>query len=324
MLNDKILSHSMNKSKLKFNFLKDSKQAGIWQYSAYLSPLPNQFKLSLNEGQTPEISLGEVILKREDTNPTGSLKDRGLAYLISWAYSQGQKKMTLSSSGNAAIAAAHYCQLANLSLTVFVSPKISSGKLAELKKTGVEIILSERAVSEAQKFAQQEGSFNLRPSLCEFGPEGYQTMAFEILENQGIVEDIFLPVSSGTALVGVARGFKKMGFLPRLHLCQSTAVCPLAAKFTSDFEREKVSLAQALVAKTTPLKEEVLNLVRSSGGTGWVISNQEIQIAQKELKEAGIFTSEEGALAYAAVAKARARGWSLGKSVCLLTGKKYD
>lgn len=324
MLSDKILSHFMNKSKLIFNFLKDFNQAGIWQYSAYLSPLPNQFKLSLREGNTKEEPLEEIILKREDTNPTGSLKDRGMAYLISWAYSRGWKELVISSSGNAAIAAARYCQLAGLKLTVFVSPKISPGKLEELKKTEVKVVITDRAVSEAQKYARQTGNFNLRPSLCEFGPEGYQTIAFELLENEGGVEDIFLPVSSGTALVGIARGFKKMGLLPRFHLCQSTAVCPLAAKFTTDFTKEPVSLARALVAKTTPLEKEILAFIHESGGTGWVISNQEIEAAEKRLSEKGIVTSEEGALAYAAIIKARAKNWPLGKTVCLLTGKKYD
>ena len=314
----------MIKSKLKIGLLKDKEGKGIWQYSAYLSPLPDEFKLSLGEGKTREIAFEEeLILKREDENPTGSLKDRGMAYLISWVKSLGKKEVVLSSSGNAAIAAAQYCRLAGIDLDVFVSPKIKEGKLAQLKKMGVTVYSSDRPVSEAVKFSHQKGFLNLRPSQSQFGSEGYQTIAFELAENQGAVEDIFIPVSSGTALVGIAAGFKKIGFLPHLHVCQSTAVCPIASCFTHDFQREKTSLAQALVAKYTPLRPKVIFLVKESGGTGWVISNQEIKEAQECLEEKGIITSAEGALAYAAWKKAKTRGWPVGKAVCLLTGKRY-
>ncbi len=314
----------MIKSKLKIRLLKDDGAKGIWQYSAYLFPLPNEAKLSLREGGTAEVVFEEgLILKREDENPTGSLKDRGMAYLVSWAKSLGRKEAALSSSGNAAIAASEYCSLAGIKLHVFVSPKINEGKLAQLKKAGAAISFSNRPVSEAIKFCRQKGILNLRPSQNQFGPEGYQTIAFELAQRQGVVEDIFIPVSSGVALTGIGEGFKKLGFLPRLHVCQSSAVCPIASLFVKDFQPEKSSLAEALVARYTPLKSKVASLVKESGGTGWVISNEEIKKAQAELEKKEIVTSAEGALALAAWQKAKANQWSLGKTVCLLTGKRY-
>ncbi len=314
----------MIKSKLKIDLNKDQNREGIWQFSSYLSPLPEHFKLSLGEGGTKELSLEEgLTAKREDENPTGSLKDRGMAFLVSWALSQGIKKAVLSSSGNAAIAAAAYCRLAGIKLTVFVSPKINPGKRKRLQESGIEINFSDQPVSEAIKFSKREEAFNLRPSQNEFGPEGYQTLALELAESQGAVEDIFIPVSSGTALIGIARGFEKLGFLPRIHVCQSTAVCPIASSFAKDYSPEEKSLADALVAKFTPLKNEVIEAVKKSAGTGWVISNQEIKAEQERLSGQGMETSAEGALAVAAWRKAKESGWPLGKAVCLLTGRKY-
>jgi len=312
------------KSKLKIGLLKDKEAKGIWQYAAYLSPLPNDDKLSLGEGGTAVVFFGEgLVLKREDENPTGSLKDRGMAYLVSWAKSLGKKEAALSSSGNAAIAASEYCRLAGIKLHVFVTPKIIEGKSAQLKKAGADISFSNRPVSEAIKFCRQKGILNLRPSQNQFGPEGYQTIAFELAESEGAIEDIFIPVSSGVALTGITEGFKKLGFLPRLHVCQSSAVCPIASLFTKDFQPEKSSLAEALVAKYTPLRLKVTSLVKESGGTGWVISNEEIKEAQAELEKKEIITSAEGALALAAWQKAKASHWPVGKAVCLLTGKRY-
>jgi len=314
----------MIKSKLKIELYKDPKQKGIWYYSRYLAAIPEEKKLSLGEGHTPELLLEEnLFLKREDQNPTGSLKDRGMAYLVSWAWAAGEKNLVLSSSGNAAISAANYCSLAGINLSVFVSSQTNKGKLEKLSQLGVKIFTFQRAVSEAIKYAQANSFFNLRPSQNEFGPEGYQTIAFELAENLGLIEDIFIPVSSGTALAGIAKGFSKLGFLPRIHLCQGAAFCPLASFYDSDYEKESQSLATALVAKYIPLKKLVRELVNQSGGSGWVISNQAVIEAQKKLAQEEIETSAEGALALAGFYKARSKGFNLGRTVVLLTGKKY-
>ena len=314
----------MEKVNLRIDIRADGGQKGIWQYSSYLSPLPEDFHLSLGEGGTPTISYKNLILKREDQNPTGSLKDRGMAYLISWAYARGFKKLALSSSGNAAISAAAYCLLAGLDLTVFVSLKIEKNKLEKLKKFGIKVNLSSRAVSECQQYSTKNNCFNLRPSKQEFGAEGYQTIAFELAKTHGVIDNLFLPVSSGVCLAGVAKGFRKLGFLPKIHLCQPASLCPIASLYDKNYQPENTSLATALVAKATPLKNEIIKIITESGGTGWAIENQEIVREQKLLEKAGIVTSSEGVLAVAAFAKAKRTGNISGKTVCLLTGKRYE
>ncbi len=142
------------KNKIKFNIPIEEAQKGIWKYSLNLNPINEQFRLSLDEGTTEEITLEEeLIIKREDKNPSGSLKDRGMAYLISKEFSLGNKNLVLSSSGNAAISAANYCELADINLTVFISPKTEPKKIDCLKQTKVKIIFSKRAVSDAVKFS---------------------------------------------------------------------------------------------------------------------------------------------------------------------------
>lgn len=309
---------------MKIMLLEDQNQKGIWRFSSYLAPVERSFRLSLDEGNTPLVDFEEgVVLKREDQNPTGSLKDRGMAYLISRATENGQKNLVLSSSGNAAISAAAYCSLAKNNLFVFVSSTIGEAKFKKIERSGVKIFQSERPVSDAVKFTRDNNFFNLRPSVNEFGPEGYQTIAFELATKQGKIDDLFIPVSSGVALTGIYKGFEKLGFIPRLHICQSAAVCPIASVFDKDYSPEKKSLADSLVARSVPLKKEIISQINESGGTGWVIENKRIILAQELLQKKGIETSNEGALALAAISKAKEKGHSLGKTVCLLTGKKY-
>lgn len=309
---------------MKITLFKDKDQKGIWQFSSYLAPIKNNFRLTLNEGNTTEVNFDEqVLLKREDQNPTGSLKDRGMAYLISRVSQDGRKALVLSSSGNAAISAAAYCNLAKINLFVFVPSIINEVKLKKIEKLGIKIFQGPRPVSEAVKFAKNNSYFNLRPSANKFGSEGYQTISFELAANQGKIDDLFLPVSSGVALVGIAEGFKKLGFMPRLHICQPASICPIASTFDKDYPSERTSLADSLVARSVPLKKKVIDLVEESQGTGWVIENKRIVSAQKTLREHEIETSGEGALALAAIFKAREKDKVLGKTICLLTGKKY-
>lgn len=301
----------------------DPTQRGIWQYHFYYPPLEEKFRLSLGEGQTAIEKYEGIFFKREDQNPTGSFKDRGLAYQISWAYEQGFNDLVLSTSGNAGIAAAAYCQLVKIKLHVFVSPAVNHAKLAKIKQFGCQIKITSRPVSGAVKFAKTNQFFNLRPSQQKEGFEGYKSIAFEIHQNQGKIDSLFIPVSSGTALVGVAEGFKFLDYLPQLHLVQTTAVCPMARIFDKDYLATKTSMAEALVAKVTPRKEEVISLVKQSGGGGWVVSDEQIMEAEKSLERWGIKTSAEGAAAFAGIWKARKKGKNLGKKVvCLLTGKK--
>jgi threonine synthase len=313
----------MIKSKLKIDITEDMTQKGIWKFAHFLAPVKEDFRLSLGEGNTKEEESGKFFFKREDQNPTGSAKDRCMAYLVSKAFEFGEKNLVLSSSGNAAISALNYCRLAGIKLHLFVSPQIQKGKSEEIEKLGGSMIVSKRPLSDSIKFAKKNSYYNLRPSANEFGPEGFQTISFELAKNIGFFDDIFIPVSSGVTLTGIARGFGKIGFTPRIHACQSSFLHPISQEFIKEFESENSSLAKSLVARTTPLRDEVLSLVKESGGTGWVISNREMLEAEEFLKSINIVTSYEGALCVAAARKAESE-FGYDKAVCLLTGKKYQ
>lgn len=298
---------------------------GIWKYYQYLGMVNPQSRLSLGEGDTPEIEIDNILFKREDMNPTGSIKDRGFAYQISKLYEQGIGNLVISSSGNAAISAASYCQLKQMNLYAFVSPKINSCKLEILKKKAKEIIISKRPLSDSLKFSKDKNYVNLRPSIWPEALEGYQTIAFELNENQGKIDHLFIPVSSATALVGINNGFKRLGYSPKIHAVQTTYTNPISCLFDQAFQVSSSSLADALVAKITPRGKEAAEIIRYTGGSGWIIGDEEITNAWMWLREKDIITSAEGACALAGIWKAVSKNYRLaGKIVCLLTGKKYE
>lgn len=301
----------------------DLSKKGIWKYFKYFPTIEEKYWLSLNEGGTPIIEADGIIFKREDLNPTGSLKDRGLAYQISQALASGEKNLAISSSGNSGISTAAYCQQRGINLSVFLPKNIAQGKLEKIKQFEAEVLLSSRPLSDSIKFSKEKGFKNLRPSVDPLGPEGFKTIAFELAKQVGRFDDLFLPVSSATCLMGIAAGFEILDFFPRIHACQSTKVFLIASQFDKEFKKSKTSLAQSLVAKVVPRKNQALEIIRKTGGWGWVISDSEIKKAVDWLAMEGIETSAEGALALASIWKAKSKNFEIGKAVCVLTGKKY-
>lgn len=274
-------------------------------------------------GSTREIEIEGIIFKREDENPSGSVKDRGISYQLNWAEKEGIRDLVISSSGNAAISAGYFCQKLGLKLFVFVSSKINKRKLAVIQDYPFRVFISRRPLSDSIKFTKKNNYYHLRSSTDPRGTIGYQIIADEILGDRRRIDSIFIPVSGATTLAGVAEGFKANGFLPQLHAVQATAINTIAKNFDHDFTPTKTSLADALVAKYTPRKKQVIELVRESRGWGWVVNDEQILKADEWLKNQGISTSFEGAAALAGVWKASQKGWKLGKVFCLLTGKRY-
>src|SRR3989338_9563639 len=83
----------------------------------------------------------EVWLKREDLHHYGSHKGRSIPLMIAHYHKEGATQFSISSSGNAALAAALSIQAHNknkpsdpLSLQIFVGENIDATKLKQLKK----------------------------------------------------------------------------------------------------------------------------------------------------------------------------------------------
>ena len=103
------------------------KQAQPWRgvINEYRHRLPVSSKtpiVTLNEGGTPlvyacvlsEMLEGEVWIKVEGSNPTGSFKDRGMTMAMSKAAEDGAKVVVCASTGNTSASAAAYATKAGM------------------------------------------------------------------------------------------------------------------------------------------------------------------------------------------------------------------
>jgi len=319
---------------MSFTDLLDKAKFNIWRYEGFYPPIEPRFRLSLGEGWTGEQEIEGILFKKELDNPTGSLKDRGMAYQMSDVYRLGLKEVVIPSSGNAAISASAYASSLGIRVTAYVSPQINPGKLAVLQAKGAEVRFSMRPIEEAEAASEEFGLRNLRPSRDEAAVPGFMSLGLEIYERlirRGRpVGAIFLPVSSGTALVGLGRALQELhadGFIktfPQLHLVQTAAVCPLASVCDSDFRPKARSVAKAICAKETARQTEVMALVQETRGSGWVVDDTAIGQAEKWLAERGLVVCPTSAAALAGLWKAKEKGREVKAPLVILTGRTYD
>ncbi len=238
----------------------NEKELGIWRWKKFFLKIPN-IKLSLDEGNTRLEKynfLGrDFFVKREDQNPAGSHKIRGIAYQISTEIQNLQEKnqnldFTISTSGNAGVAISEILRKFNdeilekksfllknpIKFFVFVPKFIEERKLTEMGKNPNCIIkISDEPKKESLILEKEGRAKSLRQSTSEFATEGFKTLAFEIFEDFPNVENIFFPVSSGTSMLGTFYGFldlRKLGIvqkIPNFFAVQTTKVFPIVKEF---------------------------------------------------------------------------------------------
>jgi len=200
---------------------------------------------------TPLTKIDHLYFKREDQNITGSAKDRALPLQVQNLIQEGYTSAVISSTGNAAISASFYCQQANIPLTIFVSPKIKEEKISLLKG---KIIKSPKPISDAIKFSKSNHAYLLRQSTDPIAKIAYGQIATEILMQLPNLTSIFIPVGSGTTLLGISL------VLPenvKIFAVQPASNPTISSAFVTQYTKENDTITDALSVKYLPLKREI-------------------------------------------------------------------
>ncbi|MCW2748114.1 MAG: threonine synthase, partial [Nocardioidaceae bacterium] len=122
----------------------------IEEYRDWLPVDATTAVITLGEGGTPLVHsawlsgvvVGDVWLKVEGNNPTGSFKDRGMTVALSVAVGQGAEAVVCASTGNTSASMAAYAAKAGLKPLVLVPEgKIAAGKMAQAIVSGAQVIM---------------------------------------------------------------------------------------------------------------------------------------------------------------------------------------
>ncbi|MFZ0995749.1 MAG: pyridoxal-phosphate dependent enzyme [Candidatus Dormiibacterota bacterium] len=307
---------------------------GQWIHAGLFGPsVPVASRLTLGEGGTslePAEALGAILgvpslqLKREDLSPTGSHKARYLGYLCSTMLASGINQAVISSSGNAAIAAAAYASLGGIRVLSLVSPRTPRVKLERLRGYPQLTVLSNRPVALLHHAVRAWGLADLRGSINPLAPNAYRGIASELLA-QGEIAGVFLFSSSGAAALGISQGFAELlepAARPQLHVVEGTPGGELTRPWYPGGSQADDSHLGELGSRRSRLAPSVRRAVRESGGRGWRVGTGELQETRDLGQHHGLSTSWEGIATLAALRRAfsKSGSGSSGSWVAVLTG----
>lgn len=274
----------------------DTAARSPWRYRACLPSPGDGRPISLGEGGTPLVAAptarGNVGMKLEYVQPSGSYKDRGATVLATALANAGVTSAVEDSSGNAGASLAAYLARAGIGLRLFVPAGTPSAKLRQAEAHGAAIDgdAPTRAAATARAQAALDGGAVYASHI--YSPwfvAGVATLAWEIWEDLGRVapDHVVVPVGHGLLLLGLFEGFRALeraGLierLPRLHGVQAAACAPVATAF--DLGRPDVepvaadpTSAGGVAVADPPRGGQVLAAVRATGGTLRRVSEAEI------------------------------------------------
>jgi len=278
-----------------------------------------------------KLGVQEIYLKREDLHKYGSHKGRSMPLMIKRYVKDGVRNFVISSSGNAALAAVRSADQHNknnpskqITLKVYIGKNIPVHKQEMLQKetqdSSIEILQVERPKQEAFQLAKDTDIIYLRQSTDDLALEGYTDLAKELSKIPDI-QAVFIPTSSGTTAQAVARYFSEQECAIQIHIVQTPSCHPIADEFDT-VDSPETSIASAIVDKVAHRKQHVVDLVKESKGSGWIVSNDAIEKAIKAVyTTTNLDISPNSALSVAGLTKALEQGFECsGVVVCLITG----
>lgn len=307
------------------------RQAGMWRYRELLPVSSADSIVSLGEGWTPlsrveasgmGLGIRQLWIKREELNPTGSFKARGLSSAVSLLRERGVRRAAIASNGNAATALAAYAGHAGIEAYVFVPEDCPPLIIRECRRYGARTFRVRGLIHDAGQWVEagrQLFGWTSVSTLREPGrAEGKKTMGFELAEQLGwrLPSVIIYPTGGGSGIIGMWKAFRELielglaaGPLPRMVSVQEAGCAPLVSALGKHVQPAAVPAATGMRVPRPPDIALLLRILNSTGGTAAAVERQEIEAAQRMLGTKGISASPEGAATWAALLRLHDEGW---------------
>jgi threonine dehydratase len=270
-----------------------------------------------------EALANQILLKREDLQPTFSFKIRG-AYnkLVQLTEEQKARGVITASAGNHAQGVAHAARELGIAATIVMPAMTPELKVLGVRSRGAEAVLHGEsfpfALARALELAGQSGRTFVSPFDDPDVIAGQGTVAMEILrQHQGALDAIFIPVGGGGLIAGIAAYVKYLRPQVRIIGVESEHSACLQAALEAD---ERVVLPNVgtfadgvAVAQIGAHGFEVCRFCVDEVQT---VSNDELCAAIKNIyDDTRSITEPSGALAVAGIKKYVARTGIRGQTL---------
>jgi threonine synthase len=194
-----------------------------------------------------EMGLRQIYLKFEGGNPTGTQKDRIAFAQAMDALRRGFDTITLATCGNYGVAMALAASFAGLRCRIYIPDNYHTHRIREITDLEAEIIRTpgdyEKAVEVSSEDAHKYEFYDANPggsnTLTQL--RAYGQIAYEIYDElRDAPMAIAVPVSNGTTLAGIYRGFLslyrrgKTSRMPRIVAGSSFRKNPIVHAFLSN------------------------------------------------------------------------------------------
>jgi threonine synthase len=254
-----------------------------------------------------EVGLRQIYLKFEGGNPTGTQKDRIAFAQAMDALRRGYDTITVATCGNYGVAVALAAQFAGLRSRVFIPANYHAGRTKEMIDLKAEIIRVpgdyENAVTESSADAQRHEYYDANPGGDNVMTQmrAYGQIAYEIYDElRDAPLAVTVPVSNGTTLAGIYRGFLslyrrgKTSRMPRIAAGSSFRKNPIVQAYLynspscDDLDPLKIretSINEPLINWHSIDGDHALNAIRRTGGWASDASDKAMRTYARLIRE---------------------------------------
>jgi threonine synthase len=324
----------------------------MWRYRELL-PIAGDPQTGFHSGFTPlvrctrlaeRLGLKELYIKDDSVNhPTLSYKDRVVSVAATRAKELGFEVLACASTGNLANSVAAHAARLGMECCVFIPDTLEAGKVLGSAIFGPTILAINGNYDDVNRLCTQVadrygwGFVNI--NLRSYYAEGAKTLGFEVVEQLGwrFPQHLISPVAGGTLLPRIARGFRELkqiglveGELPKIHAAQASGCSPVVNAILAGLDYpdpvKPDTIAKSIAIGNPADGYQVIQTVRSTGGSGTAVSDADIVAAIRLLAETeGIFTEPAGGTTLAGTIDLVKRGViKPGESaVVCITGNGY-
>jgi threonine synthase len=197
-----------------------------------------------------EVGLRQIYLKFEGGNPSGTQKDRIAFAQARDALRRGFDTITVATCGNYGAAISLASSLAGLRCLIFIPEGYHTRRLEEMTAQGAEILRVpgdyEAAVVRSREEAEKKELYDANPGGANTAIQldAYAGIAYEIYDDlRDAPAALAVPVSNGTTLAGIYRGFLSLyrrgrtSRMPRLVAGSSHGKNPIIRAFKKNLAR---------------------------------------------------------------------------------------
>ena len=217
-----------------------------------------------------EIGLRQLYLKFEGGNPTGTQKDRIAFAQAKDALRRNYEVITVATCGNYGVAVALAASLAGLKCMIYIPQNYHSSRIMEMTNLGAQVLRSngdyETAVEVSRASADKYEYYDANPggNNTSIQLTAYGEIAYEIYDElRDAPQAVAIPVSNGTTLAGVYKGFLslyrrgKTSRMPKIIGGSSFGKNPIVQAFIKN--REHCEDLHPGVIHETAINEPLIN-----------------------------------------------------------------